>query len=349
VLLSLALAIMPPQEVDMAAWGIQTLEVIQREFAFERTPGFADAIEPGKPRQPVFNWGLGVLLSAMNGAARVDPAWRKPLRDLIEASRTYWNSAGPVAGFDVWPMPKPRDRYYDDNAWMVMALVEASEILKDPKILTLAEEALTFVLSGEDLKLGGGIYWRENGKKSKNTCSNGPAVAACLAVYESTKRPELLAKAKRIYDWTRKNLQDSADDLFWDSKALSGKVDPMKWSYNTALMIRSAAELARITEDSRYRQEAEAMAKSSEKKWLIDGRIADEGRFAHLLLESWNYVPTDDRMQKAREAVKWVWEHCRTPKGLFGNRFDKAPTADRKKFELIDQASAARAFFYTAK
>lgn len=347
-----AIMLSPAAPIQMKEWGLQTLETLRKEFRIEAAPGYADAIEAGKPTGPAFNWGFGVLLSAMNAAAKVDPAWKKELRALIEGAKPYWNPAGPVPGFDVLPVSKWQnlpghatfDRYYDDNAWMVLALVESSEVLKDKESLTLAEKALKYVLSGEDEKLGGGIYWRESDKKSKNTCSNGPSAAACLAVYAKTKKSTYLEAAKRLYAWTKKNLQDPDDKLFWDNVSLEGKIEKTKWSYNTALMIRSAAMLAKATGDARYAGEAEEMAAASEMRWLVDGKIADAGRFAHLLLESWTYVPSEQRRERARAALEWLWAQGKNDRGLFGGRFDQPPAKNQGKFELIDQASAARAF-----
>ena len=59
---------------------------------------------------------------------------------------------------------------------------------------------LSFVLSGEDARVGGGIYWRENERKSKNTCVNAPAIVSGLRLYEVTKRPEYLDHARRLYE-----------------------------------------------------------------------------------------------------------------------------------------------------
>jgi rhamnogalacturonyl hydrolase YesR len=340
----LAAVVLTPDTDDRRRWGLDALSVVRREFRIEGAPGYADAIGDGTDSQPVFNWGAGVLMSALNAAARTDPAWKAELSRFVEATRAYWNPAGPVAGYDVLPVPKPADRYYDDNAWMVLALVEAHDVTGRPEFLDYAKGAFAYVLSGEDDKLGGGIYWREKEKASKNTCSNAPSIAACLAVYLKTNDPTLLETAKRLYAWTKKNLQDPSDSLFWDSIALSGKLDKTKWSYNSALMIRSAAELARLTGDRAYKDDAEAIASASEKKWLVNGRVADVGRFAHLLIESFNYVPTDERRKKVAAALKWLHEHGRNEKGLYGSRFDLSPSPYNKRFELLDQASAARAF-----
>ena len=48
------------------------------------------------------------------------------------------------------------DKYYDDNAWLVITFLEAYETTRDPRYLTRADETLKFVLSGWDEKGGGG-------------------------------------------------------------------------------------------------------------------------------------------------------------------------------------------------
>ena len=330
---------------DYKDWGLETAEAIRQKY---RLPNglYADALSAGRPSGPAFNWGVGVWLSALNAAAQADPAWKKELRAFVEGTRAYWNDKGPVPGYDVLPGPKDVDRYYDDNQWMVMGLVDASVILRDRKVLGWAEDTLKYVLSGEDDKLGGGIYWHEPKKDSKNACSNGPAAAACLAVFERTRKLEYLLKARELYAWTKKNLQDPADGLFWDAKGLDGRIDRTKWSYNTALMIRTAAELGRLTKSPEYKADAERMAQASERRWVdpATGAIKDGGRFAHLLLESWRFVPTPARQEEARRALAWVRTNGRTPEGLYGSQFNQPAKADAAKFELIDQASAARAF-----
>ncbi len=345
-----AAAIFAPKDAvpkdDFRAWGLETAFAIRRDYKLPTRGLYANEIVGGKRSGPSFNWGVGVWMPALVAAAKADPAWKKELREYVKATRVYWNDKGPVPGYDVLPGPKDVDRYYDDNEWMVMALCDASDVLKDRGILLWAQETLKYALSGEDAKLGGGIYWQEAKKESKNACSNGPAAAACLAVYERTKDPAYLRKAKELYAWTRKNLQDPTDGLFWDNVKLDGRIEKTKWSYNTALMIRSAAELGRLTGEQAYKDEAERMAQASEKRWIDPetGAIKDAHRFAHLLLESWSYVPTPARQAEIRRALAWTHAHGRNADGRYGGEFDKPPRPNQTKFELIDQASAARAF-----
>lgn len=340
----LALAAAHSSEPDYSQIGLALMGRIQAEFRIEGSPCFAETLGSGKDRSPAFNWTLGVHLSALAAAARRDPKWKKDLAALVTASKSYWNPSPPVAGFDVLPLPKPADRYYDDNAWMALALCEASQVLNDPAILELARRAADFSLSGWDERLGGGIYWRESEKTSKNTCSNAPVAAACLALFRKTGDAHLVDRAKAIYNWTKARLEDPADHLYWDNIQLDGKLDRTKWTYNTGMMIVAAAELASITGDTLYLRDADAMAAASEKRWIAQGRLADEGKFAFLLLEGWRKHPSAERNRLAREALRWLAQSGRGADGWFGNRFDRPPDRKRTRIDLIDQAAVARAF-----
>jgi hypothetical protein len=286
-----------------------------------------------------FNWTLGILISAKNSLARLDKANVQKLLETLEKGDTYWNPKGPVAGFDVLPGPPyPDDRYYDDNAWMVMSLVESYEITGNQRWLKRAEEALSYVLSGEDEKLGGGIYWREKDKPGKNTCSNGPAAAACLAVYQHNHKKELLSKAEEIYNWTKKNFQDPSDLLYWDSINIkTEKLDKTKWTYNSALMLRSAKELFRLTKNEEFKKDADALEDACIKKWVkADGSISDEMQFAHLLFEN-----LDPKIFDATLCIKKLRELSGSD-GLFPTKWSAKDSKQNKK--LIIQVSALRAF-----
>ncbi|MBS1711538.1 MAG: hypothetical protein JSS71_07440 [Armatimonadetes bacterium] len=320
----------PPDPTEM-------YEVVCRQFASHRTGYFRESIGSGSdPDAVMFNWGLGVVLSAENALARLDPSRKPRLVLVISMAETYWNPQGPVPGFDVNPGPPfPEDRYYDDNAWMAMALVESYEVTGDRHCLELAGKAIDYCLSGLDRSLGGGIYWRENHKESKNTCSNGPTAAACLAVYRHTKEPRLLAAAQDIYAWTKKNLQDPKTHLFWDNMRQDGSVDKTFWSYNTALMIRAAKGLAQATGQSRFGEDAAVMQRAAMAKWLKPaGVIDDETQFAHLLFENLDPGSFDYRQYAATLAAS------RNNEGLFGTRWGQRAGS---KSQMLHQAAAIRA------
>jgi len=95
--------------------------------------------------------------------------------------------------------------------------------------------------------LSGGIYWCEQKKESKNTCSNAPGSVLALKLYEATKDTAFLNWGVRIYNWTKTNLQDTTDYLYFDNKNLSGKIGRQKYTYNSGQMLQATALLYKLT------------------------------------------------------------------------------------------------------
>jgi uncharacterized protein YyaL (SSP411 family) len=300
-------------------------------------------------------WGAGVQLSALAAAAQFDPpAYADQLAAYADSLEKYWIVHQGIGGYSVLPGQKEADRYYDDNVWIVLALIETMEATRDKKYLERAEAAMRFVLSGEDEELGGGIYWREKRRRSKNTCSNAPAIVAALRLYQKSSDPRHLATADRLYDWTRSRLQDDQDGLFWDNVHLSGRVDRRKYSYNSALMIRANCLFFEVKGDSKYLAEAQRIARSAMARWIVPetGAVKDGGRFAHLLLESLLAVGRLDRdprwLKTVGCSIVFVHKNVRDPNGRYAHSWGRPQTGKLESFQLIDQASAARAYFAAA-
>jgi hypothetical protein len=322
-----AVAMLTFAQIPEPGWGREALEAIRRHYYLPQSKLYAE--RPDK-KQPAFNWDVGVMLSALNSAARSEDKYKTWLREFADASRIYWNKGG----YDVLPAPKPLDRYYDDNAWMALALAETYEVLGDKKYLDWATDALNFSLKGE--AKDGGIYWRESDRASRNTCACAPTAAACLEIGRLTKDEALSKRARAIYEWTVKHLQDPEDGLFWDSVSNNGKVEKTKWTYNTALMIRTAMGLGE-------KEAAARMAGSAKKRWLQDGTIDDSARFAHLLLEA--LIKHDGVQDEYVAALGKVYgRHSKD--GLYPSHWKGLEVAQNP--ELLDSASFARACFFMA-
>jgi hypothetical protein len=320
----IALAIARPD--DPAAWGRETLAVLRQDFYMAETRLVS---ERANREDPAFNWGVGVMLSALNAAATYDDKYKSWLKEYTEATRIYWNQGG----YDVLPVPKPRDRYYDDNAWMALALIETYEVLGEKRHLDWARGALEFALSGESPQ--GGIFWRESDKASRNTCSNGPTAFACLRMYALTGDQKWRDRAKRLVAWTREHLEDPADGLFWDALGNDGRTDKTKWSYNTALMLRAMHAIGEPGV-------AKAM-EASKARWLVDGRLTGPGRFGHLLLEAWAEI--EGKQPEHVLALRRAWE-ARNARGHLPPDWSKVDVPENP--ELLDQAAFVRACFLLA-
>lgn len=124
-----------------------------------------------------------------------------------------------------------------------------------------AEELHRYIYSGWDEVLGGGIYWCEQKKLSKNTCSNAPATVLCMKLYNLTSDPDYLDLAKKTYRWTKENLCDPSDGVYWDNINLEGNIAKQKYTYNSGQMIQAGVLLFQATGDSTYLKDAQATAK----------------------------------------------------------------------------------------
>ncbi|MCW3099462.1 MAG: putative alpha,6-mannanase [Chthonomonadaceae bacterium] len=339
---------------DCRTWGMETLNRIETDFALPSRHLYADVITPGQPApdRPAFMWGCGVELSALVAASQADgKTWKPRLHDYFTGMEVYWENANGISGYNVLPAPSSPDRYYDDNEWIVIALCDAYSLTKDRAYRDRAEETMRFVLSGEDDKAGG-VYWREE-KKSKNTCSNGPAIVGALRLYQETHKRDYLDTALRLYRWTNQNLQDT-DGLYFDNVNANGKLDKMKWTYNTALMLRANCQFYKITHDKAYLTEAERIAKASEAHWIRSdtGGIADPGMFAHLLCEAFlalHQIDHDPHWHDVvQKALLFVHDKVHDAKGYYGERWERPAETSLPEPKLIFQASAARAFLVFA-
>jgi uncharacterized protein YyaL (SSP411 family) len=214
---------------------------------------------------------------------------------------------------------------------------------------------MRYVLSGEDEQLGGGIFWREERRTSKNTCSNAPAVAALLRLYSHQKDDKWLDAARRIHAWTMAHLQDDDDGLMWDNLRLDGRLDRRKFSYNTALVMRSLCLFHAITGEQAWLDEAQRMALAAEAHWVDaeTGAIRDAGRFAHMLLEAFLAVHAADGdprwLETVDRSLRFLHEEVRDPASRYPGRWDRPTEEPLRSVALIDQASAARAFYVGAE
>lgn len=337
-------------------WGEETLATIRDDFLLEESGFYTEhRLRRRRKPRPAFMWSAGVQLTALTAATRLEPEkYQADLAKYIEVLKTYWNNNQGVGGYDVQPHSTNPDRYYDDNAWIVLALLEAHQVTGNSKHLEQAERTFEFVLSGEDDTLGGGIYWREREKNSKNTCSNAPATVAALRLFQATQDPKYLDIGERLYDWTCAHLQDKSDGLFWDNIARDGRIDRRKYSYNSALMIRANCLLFEQSKEIKYLAEAQRIARAAEFRWIDSksGAIDDAGKFAHMLLESLLAVRRHDGdshwLQTCERCVTFVHEELQDRRGHYPSRWEERPSRPARSIELIDQASAARAFLVVA-
>ena len=256
------------------------------------------------------------------------------LPDLVRALTAYHRdkavlgAAGPV-GFEscvVPPLGGGGDVYYDDNAWIGLALVRHHDLTGDERALALAGRILAFVTSGWSTEASwshpGGIRWKQpKSNVSRNTCSNGPVAELAALVHRRTGNAEALGWAVRIYDWVRSALL-SDDGLYLDRITPDGRRDPTTWTYNQGTMIGAGVLLHQITGEAEYLEHAGDTARASLARFDLPQLVRNDAAFnavffRNLLLLD-GVSPDPARLRLARSYGEHLWEESRNPRtGLF--------------------------------
>ncbi|MEN5194039.1 glycoside hydrolase family 76 protein [Sphingobacterium faecium] len=250
------------------------------------------------------------------------------------------------------------DRFYDDNIWLGIDFTDSYLYTKKDVYLTKAKEIWTFVKSGEDGLLGGGIYWCEQKKESKNTCSNAPASVFALKLFEATKDSAYFLEGKRLYHWTKENLEDPTDGLYWDNMRLNGHLDKAKYSYNSGQMLQAAALLYRLTKEKHYLIHAQKIAEACYSYFFQDvtGQdfklLKNSNLWFHAVMMR-GFISLYEQDQNPKyitvfaKNLHYAWRYMRDEKGLF--YADWTLKNRKEKKDLLDQCAFVEMYARLAK
>lgn len=225
------------------------------------------------------------------------------------------------------------DRFYDDNIWLGIDFTDLYAATRQQRFLDEAERIWLFIASGTDNKLGGGIYWCEQKKGSKNTCSNAPGAVLALKLYQATGKERYLEQGRSLYEWTRKQLLDSSDNLYFDNVSLNGTINKMKFSYNSGQMIQAGALLYSITGKKRYLAEARETAASclnyffrpvhkpggGSVRILRRDKVWFDAVMLRGFIELYREDGRDTYLNAFRETLDHAWSHSRDGQGFLAD------------------------------
>lgn len=243
------------------------------------------------------------------------------------------------------------DRFYDDNIWLGIDFTDTYQMTQEKKYLEKAKMIWDYIASGIDDQLGGGIYWCEQKKESKNTCSNAPGSVLALKLFQATKDSTYFAEGKKLYEWTKKNLQDPTDFLYFDNIGLNGKIGKAKYAYNSGQMMQAATLLYKLTGNKAYLTDAQNIAKECHNYFFTDFTPATGEPFKLLkkgdiwftavmlrgFIELYHQDKNKTYLDTFNKNLDYAWNNARETNGLFNTDLSGAEKDNRKW--LLTQAA----------
>lgn len=260
-------------------------------------------------------------------AAKVEPSvWKQQVAVYFDALEKYFDKSSHA--YCAWTyFPGNDDKFYDDNAWAVIACLEAFETTHEPRFRARAMDVLdNFVKTGWDSTgKPGGLRWgTKAGISDRNDRTVSATAAGALAALLAAKthdNAENRAWAKRALDWVRTRLS-APNGLIYDGFRSPGfeRMDTI-WTYNTGVPIRAAIEYARQTGDSSYKAWAIEMGNAALDRSqcpLFDSAATNPGNrywfdgtyFVHYLVDGLRALSQDTGDQKYLEEARREADYC---------------------------------------
>jgi predicted alpha-1,6-mannanase (GH76 family) len=220
--------------------------------------------------------------------------------------------------------------YYDDEAWMTLALMRAYDLTADKRYLDTAETIYKDIMTQWDTTCCGthlgGIWWDKK-RTQKATASNaGPALAG-IRLAKRTNNAAYLDFAKKVYGFWMTDMVEPATFAIYDHLSPNGDRGTGSLTYNHGLMIGAALELNAATGEAHYLTEAhgfghylitKATRDSSAGPVLFDGTTCNgdcaawKGIGYRYLAELYRKDPTHDDYRKVlTSSASALWELAR--------------------------------------
>ena len=300
-------------------------------------------------------WPYSGTFSAVN--ALLESTENKKYKKLLENKvlpglEEYFDTRRKPFAYSSYISSQPlSDRFYDDNVWLGIDFTDSYRMTGKQAYLEKAKLIWKFILSGKDDVLGGGIYWCEQKKESKNTCSNAPGAVFALKLFQATQDDAYLKEGKELYEWTKKNLEDSKDHLYFDNISLNKKIGRAKFAYNSGQMMQSAALLYQLTGNGQYLKDAQAIAAACHNYFFMEFtpgqgepfRMLKKGDvwFTAVMLRGFIELYQVDGnkvyLDSFARSLDYAWTHAREDNGLFNTDFT-GKSCDNRKW-LLTQAA----------
>lgn len=213
--------------------------------------------------------------------------------------------------------------FNDDIAWVCIGFTRLYNFTGNEKYLTIAKNNFDIMWAraySPDV-LGGGLWWKDDQKNTKNSCIQCPAsIAACL-IGKATKDDSYYEKAKEVMEWEFEVLFEEDTGKVYDCKQTNGNYNYWASTYNQGTFVGACTLLHEKYGDQKYLDYAVkaveyGMTKLDNKNGVLNGEAsgADLIGFKGILTRwFYRYAQYTDN----HEVVIWLQQNADT---AFANR-----------------------------
>lgn len=184
----------------------------------------------------------------------------------------FWNQYG-RPHYSSYPFNSNTTSYVDDGAWLGNIDADACKYAKDKQDTSTrakfarSRSSMMFQSAVNNKDADGGIYWVIQPHRNKDIAavSNGPIVllGTKLASIDPDYKDYYLEESKKVYNWMRDTLLDPNTHLYADRQETHKGIKTIikdYTSYGQAHMIEAGFQLAKLTGDDKFAQDAEKTA-----------------------------------------------------------------------------------------
>jgi len=237
-------------------------------------------------------------------------------------------------------------RAIDDAEWWALAWIQAYDLTRDPKYLTMAGTIATYVHGYWDSRCGGGVWW-DRERTYKNAVTTGLYVRMTAALHNRLPGDTVwLSRATAGWTWfAASGLVNSAglvNDGLTASCANNGQT---VWSYNQGLAIGGAVELWRATGDATLLTSARRLADAAMTSPVLtrDGVLTEscdgatstcddnqkqfKGIFMRFLMDLADATGASTYRTYAQRQADTIWQNDRDPLNRIGQRWSGQTSA----------------------
>ena len=198
------------------------------------------------------NTGLNYWWQAHGLNALVDAAEREGNDSLFTMISDFYNGIGNANNGFI-------NDYYDDMAWMGIALIRAYVLTGTRKYLDTSILLWHDISTGWNETNGGGIAWNKNMLTYKNTPSNATTAILSFRLYTITGEKKYFDLGEKIMLWLQSTLIDESSGMVWDGIGRTGAgIIDYNWlfTYNQGIYIGACVEFYPISDDELWRERA---------------------------------------------------------------------------------------------